>query len=106
MAGVCKVCVCTYDWSYLWVTLMAGEGHVAPVLPGPDSHRAMPRQPPEDCGNSNSKFQYIAADHRKNNFYRLSFFPQIKEWNELEPSVAEAKSISQFKAELGRASLH
>ncbi|KAI8487286.1 hypothetical protein Bbelb_350840 [Branchiostoma belcheri] len=34
---------------------------------------------------------------------QLSFFPRtIKEWNELEPSVAEAKSISQFKAELGR----
>ncbi|KAI8491918.1 hypothetical protein Bbelb_302910 [Branchiostoma belcheri] len=38
---------------------------------------------------------------------KFSFFPRtIKEWNELEPSVAEAKSISQFKAELGRASLH
>ncbi|KAI8494540.1 hypothetical protein Bbelb_277660 [Branchiostoma belcheri] len=50
------------------------------------------------------KLQTIAS---KNNYYRLSFFPRtIKEWNELEPSVAEAKSISQFKAELGRASLH
>ncbi|KAI8478115.1 hypothetical protein Bbelb_441540, partial [Branchiostoma belcheri] len=50
------------------------------------------------------KLQTISS---KNNYYRLSFFPRtIKEWNELEPSVAEAKSISQFKAELGRASLH
>ncbi|KAI8478955.1 hypothetical protein Bbelb_433140 [Branchiostoma belcheri] len=50
------------------------------------------------------KLQTIAS---KNNYYRLSFFPRtIKEWNELEPSVAEAKSTSQFKAELGRASLH
>ncbi|KAI8513747.1 hypothetical protein Bbelb_080710 [Branchiostoma belcheri] len=50
------------------------------------------------------KLQTIAS---KNNYYRLSFFPRtIKEWNELEPSVAEAKSISQFKTELGRASLH
>ncbi|KAI8512963.1 hypothetical protein Bbelb_096020 [Branchiostoma belcheri] len=38
------------------------------------------------------KLQTIAS---KNNYYRLSFFPRtIKEWNELEPSVAEAKSIS------------
>ncbi|KAI8496708.1 DTW domain-containing protein 2 [Branchiostoma belcheri] len=43
----------------------------------------------------------------KSNYYRLSFFTRtIKEWNELEPSVAEAKFISQFKAELGKASLH
>ncbi|KAI8520243.1 DTW domain-containing protein 2 [Branchiostoma belcheri] len=54
--------------------------------------------------NHTLKLQTIAS---KNNYYRLSFFPRtIKEWNELEPSVAEAKSISQFKAELGRASLH
>ncbi|CAH1242244.1 Hypp6507 [Branchiostoma lanceolatum] len=50
------------------------------------------------------KLQTIAC---KTNYYRLSFFPRtIKEWNELEPSVAEAESLSQFKAELGRASLH
>ncbi|CAH1257158.1 ADGRL3 [Branchiostoma lanceolatum] len=50
------------------------------------------------------KLQTIAC---KTNYYRLSFFPRtIQEWNELEPSVAEAESLSQFKTELGRASLH
>ena len=39
----------------------------------------------------------------KTSYYGLSFFLRtIKECNELEPSVAEAESLSQFKTELGR----
>ncbi|KAI8480875.1 hypothetical protein Bbelb_413890 [Branchiostoma belcheri] len=50
------------------------------------------------------KLQTIAS---RNNFYRLSFFPRtIKEWNELEPGVAEAGSLAQFKSGLARTLLH
>ncbi|KAI8496682.1 hypothetical protein Bbelb_253370 [Branchiostoma belcheri] len=66
--------------------------------------RASSRQLDARRNNHALKLQTIAS---KNNYYRLSFFTRtIKEWNELEPSVEEAKSSSQFKAELGRASLH
>ncbi|KAI8511813.1 hypothetical protein Bbelb_109130 [Branchiostoma belcheri] len=43
----------------------------------------------------------------KSNYYRISFFPRtIREWNELEPGVAEAESLAQFKTELARTLLH
>ncbi|KAI8517510.1 hypothetical protein Bbelb_035270 [Branchiostoma belcheri] len=51
--------------------------------------------------NQALKLQTIA-----NNYYRLSFFPRtIKEWNELEPGVAMAGSLAQFKTGLARTSL-
>ncbi|KAI8517628.1 hypothetical protein Bbelb_036450 [Branchiostoma belcheri] len=52
-----------------------------------------------------SKLQTRVAS--KSNYYRLSFFPRtIKEWNELEPGVAEEGSLAQFKTGLARTLLH
>ncbi|CAH1248772.1 Hypp8402 [Branchiostoma lanceolatum] len=59
------------------------------------------------CSRRTNHSQTLQAIACRNNYYRLSFFPRtIKEWNELEPGVAEAGSLSQFKTELGKTLLH
>ncbi|KAI8493465.1 hypothetical protein Bbelb_288620 [Branchiostoma belcheri] len=68
------------------------------VISVPHASRVVPAARCSRRTNHALKLQTIAS---RNNFYRLSFFPRtIKEWNELEPGVAEAGSLAQFKTGL------
>ncbi|KAI8497214.1 hypothetical protein Bbelb_251630 [Branchiostoma belcheri] len=74
------------------------------VISVPHASRVVPAARCSRRTNHALKLQTIAS---KNNYYRLSFFPRtIKEWNELEPGVAEAGSLTQFKTGLARTLLH
>ncbi|KAI8488948.1 hypothetical protein Bbelb_334660 [Branchiostoma belcheri] len=74
------------------------------VISVPHASRVVPATRCSRRTNHALKLQTIAS---RNNFYRLSFFPRtIKEWNELEPGVAEAGSLAQFKSGLARTLLH
>ncbi|KAI8518891.1 hypothetical protein Bbelb_021480 [Branchiostoma belcheri] len=74
------------------------------VISVPHASRVVPATRCSRRTNHALKLQTIAS---RNNFYRLLFFPRaIKEWNELEPGVAEAGSLAQFKSGLARTLLH
>ncbi|KAI8505634.1 hypothetical protein Bbelb_168230 [Branchiostoma belcheri] len=69
----------------------------------PHTSRVVPAARCSRRTNHALKLQTIASK----NYYMLLFFPRtIQEWNELEPGVAEAGSLAQFKTGLASTLCH